>query len=127
MALSTCLLHSSSHADERDLVVSGLDYTIIHPGGLVDAPACERELLVGVNDELLKLSTRQVPRADVARVACAALTAPKAAKVSMDLASKPPGDGVPTANAADVFAALRGKSCDYSDVKPDPPSLPSLK
>merc|ERR1712196_405894 len=53
---------------ERYLIESGLDYTIIHPGGLVDKPGAERELLVGVDDELLELKSRQVPRADVARV-----------------------------------------------------------
>ena len=66
---------------ERYLVASGLEYSIIHPGGLVDDPGAKRELRVGVGDQLLQEEFRQVPRADVARVCCAALTAPEAAKV----------------------------------------------
>ena len=36
---------------------------------------------MGVGDALLQEEFRQVPRADVARVSCAALTSPEAAKV----------------------------------------------
>ena len=104
-----------------------MSYTIIHPGGLVDKPARERELLVGVDDTLLQLDTRQVPRADVARVACAALVTPEARDVSMDLASKPPGEGAATEHAAECFRGmLAGKSCDYGEAPADPPSLPGL-
>lgn len=112
---------------ERYLLESGMDYTIIHPGGLVDEPPCERELLPGVDDELLGLTNRQVPRADVARVACAALADPKAAKLSMDLASKAVGEGEPTLDASAVFAALNGKSCKYDMAAADPPAIPSLR
>jgi uncharacterized protein YbjT (DUF2867 family) len=68
---------------ERYLVASGLEYSIVHPGGLVDEPGAKRELRVGVGDALLQEEFRQVPRADVARVCCAALTAPEAAKVQV--------------------------------------------
>ena len=47
----------------------------------VDDPGAKRELRVGVGDALLQEEFRQVPRADVARVSCAALTSPEAAKV----------------------------------------------
>ena len=43
---------------ERYLIDSGLDYTIVHPGGLVDEAPSERELIVGVDDELLELKSR---------------------------------------------------------------------
>jgi len=108
---------------ERYLIESGLTYTIVHPGGLVDEPGGMRELRVGVDDELLAETFRQVPRADVARVCCAALSAPEAANVSLDLSSRPEGEGEPTASAASVFAALGGKSCDYATMLPDPPSI----
>jgi len=64
---------------ERYLVESGVPYTIIHPGGLVDEDGSKRELVVGVNDEIMKDpafasgGTRSVARADVARVCKAAL------------------------------------------------------
>jgi uncharacterized protein YbjT (DUF2867 family) len=108
---------------ERYLIDSGLTYTIVHPGGLVDEEGCKRELRVDVDDKLLDETFRQVPRADVARVCCAALTSPEAENVSLDLASKPEGEGQPTTAAASLFAALGGKSCDYSKVLPDPPSI----
>jgi len=108
---------------ERYLIESGLTYTIVHPGGLVDKPGGVRELSVDVDDQLLERTSRQVPRADVARVCCAALTDPAAANLSFDLASLPEGEGSVTAAAKDVFAMLKGKSCDYSKVLPDPPSI----
>lgn len=108
---------------ERYLIESGLDYTIVHPGGLIDEPSAKRELLVGVDDELLKLKYRSVPRADVARVCCAALKNSAASNLSFDLASKPEGEGEPTSDASAVFGALQDKSCDYTTVLPDPPSL----
>ena len=38
---------------ERYLIDSGLTYTIIHPGGLVDKPGGCRELVVGVDDVMV--------------------------------------------------------------------------
>ena len=111
---------------ERYLIASGLDYTIIHPGGLVDDAPSERQLDVDVDDVLLKRKSRQVPRADVARVVCAAVAKRELSKnLSFDLVSLPVGDGVVTKHAADVFASLGGKTCKYEDAA-DPPSLPSL-
>lgn len=108
---------------ERHLIASGLAFTIIHPGGLVDEEPSKRELTVGVDDELLALKSRQVPRSDVARVCAAALVNDAALNVSFDLASKPAGEGEVTVHAADVFARLEGRTCDYSNVIPDPPSI----
>ena len=112
---------------ERHLMASGLDYTIIHPGGLVDECPAARELVVGVDDELLQqMTNRQVPRADVARVACTSLTNAVASNLSFDLASKPPKEGKPTADLASLFASLNGRSCSYSEAPIEPPSLASL-
>lgn len=45
-------------------------------------------------------------------------------KVSFDLASRPEGEGEPTAAAASLFGVLGGRSCDYQGtVLPDPPSI----
>jgi uncharacterized protein YbjT (DUF2867 family) len=108
---------------ERYLIESGLEYTIIHPGGLVDEAPSQRELLVDVDDKLLSLTTRQVPRADVARVCCAALADPAAKNKSFDLASKAVGQGAVTEHARSVFKLLGSRNCDYSTVLPDPPSI----
>ena len=110
---------------ERYLISSGMDYTIIHPGGLVDTPSAERQLDVDVDDVLLERESRQVPRGDVARVACAAVAKGLGKGKSFDLVSLPVGEGVVTANAADVFGKLGGKTCKYEDAA-DPPSLPGL-
>ena len=67
-----------------------MPYTIIHPGGLVDEDGSKRELVVGVNDEIMKNpefssgGTRSVARADVARVCKAALGSAAAAGVALD-------------------------------------------
>ena len=37
-----------------ELTKSGLDYTIIHPGGLIDTPASQQQLVLDVDDKLLK-------------------------------------------------------------------------
>ena len=103
---------------------SPMKYTIVHPGGLVDTPTAERELTVGVDDELLALEARQVPRGDVARVCVAALLEPAASEnLSFDLASKPVGEGTVTEDAADVFASLAGRSCSYAGAPIVPPSI----
>lgn len=52
-----------------------VEYTIVHPGGLVDTPALKRPLLMGVDDALLKRTQRSIPRDDVARVCVAAVGA----------------------------------------------------
>jgi uncharacterized protein YbjT (DUF2867 family) len=59
---------------EEYLANCGVDYTIIHPGGLSNKVGGEREIVVGVNDDLLDNfeslgATRSIPRADVAEVA----------------------------------------------------------
>jgi uncharacterized protein YbjT (DUF2867 family) len=103
---------------EKHLIASGLDYTIIHPGGLLPThppsaagrlaaggsgvPAGgERELLVGVDDSLLLLdpSHRSLPREDVAEVVVQALSTPSALNRSFDLASKPPPPPGPRRNS----------------------------
>lgn len=106
---------------ERYLIASGLDFTIVHPGGLLDDPAEQRELLIGVDDDLLQLKSRSIPRGDVARVLCASVSDQRASNRSFDIASKP--DGQPTADVAVLFDQLQGRTCDYSTVIPDPPSV----
>ena len=112
---------------ERYLVESGVPYTIIHPGGLVDEDGSKRELVVGVNDEIMKNpdfasgGTRSVARADVARVCKAALGSASATGVALDLVSKKAGDGMATKDASSVFASV-GKY-NYESAAKDPPSI----
>jgi len=78
---------------EQYLINSGIDYTIIRAGGLLDAPGGQRELLVGKNDEWLNNSPDgippSVPREDVAEVVVQALLGPAARNKAFDIISKP--------------------------------------
>jgi uncharacterized protein YbjT (DUF2867 family) len=93
---------------EHYLIDSGIDYTIINPGGLLDQPGGKRELLVGKNDELLKHPPNDIPtsipRADVAELVVQALQHSEARNKAFDVISKPEDD--PTTNVAQDFAAL---------------------
>ena len=78
---------------ERYLIDSGIDYTIIRAGGLLDKEGGVRELLVGKDDELLNNPPEgiptSIPRADVASVVVKALTEPNARNKAFDIISKP--------------------------------------
>lgn len=78
---------------EQYLTESGIDYTIIRAGGLLDKPDGKRELLVGKNDEFLASPPNgiptSIPRGDVANVVIEALNNPLARNKAFDLISKP--------------------------------------
>lgn len=99
---------------EAYLIDSGLTYTIVHPGGLLNEPGNERELCVGVDDKVPGTSNNSVPREDVANVMIAALENDNYRGRSFDLVSKPAGDGVVTEDFSKLIESLEGKNCDYS-------------
>lgn len=101
---------------ELYLINSGLPYTIVHPGGLLNEAGGQRELVLGVDDDTLSgTEARTVPREDVAEVMVQALLNPAAYQLcSFDLRSKPVGEGVVTTDFAQLLAALDGRNCDYS-------------
>ncbi len=80
---------------EAYLIESGLPYTIIRAGGLLDQPGGQRELIVGKDDTLLSHPpdgiSPSIPRADVAEVTVQALLEPAARDKAFDLISKPEG------------------------------------
>jgi len=109
---------------EMYLKASGLDYAIVHPGGLLDKEGGKRELLAGLDDSLLSGDRRSVPRADVARVAVACLTLAEARNVSFDLASREEGEGSgATTDVGALLANLPGEY-DYSTPTGSPVPLP---
>jgi len=73
-------LRAKAGADEA-LRASGLDYTIVRPGGLTDEPGTG---LVSVAE---RLDRGQIPRADVAAVLLACLDAPATVGRTFDLIS----------------------------------------
>ena len=103
-------------------------FVIVHPGGLLDKPGGERELLVGVDDALLDGDRRSVPRADVAEMVVKALEADAIANVSFDLASREPGEGEAPPKSREDFsrlvASLGGSTADYAKPRKSPVPLP---
>ena len=93
---------------EQYLIDSGIDYTIIRAGGLLDLEGGVRQLLVGKNDTLLNNPPdgipTSIPRADVASVVVQALTEPNARNKAFDIISKP--QDAPNAVVTKDFAAL---------------------
>lgn len=107
-----CILKWKRKA-EQYLVSSGLKYTIIHPGGLVDTPGGERELVVDVDDSLLNRETRNIPRADVAELVVQCIGLPAAMNRSVDVICLPKGEGRPSDDLTGLLTAMT-KNCDYS-------------
>lgn len=130
---------------EKYLIDSGLDYTIIHPGGLKDDEGGLREIVLNVDDIflddksgprstcspliLLDLLTRTthlilsfsiyiigIPRADVAELCVQSLGL--ASRRAFDCVARNVGEGTPTVDFAALFAGMT-KNCDYSDMKDD--------
>jgi nucleoside-diphosphate-sugar epimerase len=95
------------------LIESGLPYTIVHPGGLLNEPGNERELCLGVDDTVQGTSNNSIPREDVANVMIAALENDEYRGRSFDLVSKPVGDGIVTTDYVKLVESLEGKNCDY--------------
>lgn len=99
---------------EQYLIESGIDYTIIRAGGLLDKPGGQRELLVGKDDRLLTEPPNgiptSIPRADVAQLVVQALREPTAKNKAFDVISKPENDstGVITTDFAALFAQTTG-------------------
>ncbi|PPD45027.1 MAG: oxidoreductase [Methylocystis sp.] len=94
---------------EAYLIDSGLDYTIIRPGGLLDKPGGMRELLVGKDDAFLKNPPEgvpaAVPRADVAETVAQALLSPYARNKAFDVISRPEESSpAPTTDFDRLFA-----------------------
>lgn len=93
---------------EQYLIDSGMDYTIVRAGGLLDKPGGKRELLVGKHDQMLKSPPNgiptSIPRADVAEVVVQALLEANARNKAFDTISKPEDD--PSAVVTTDFAAL---------------------
>lgn len=96
---------------EAYLIDSGIDYTIIRAGGLLDQPGGMRELLVSKDDVFLTQAPNgipsSIPRADVAEVVVQSLREPGARNKAFDLISKPVED---SASVTQDFAALFAKT-----------------
>jgi len=99
---------------EEYLIASGIPYTIIHPGGLTDKSGGVSEVILGVDDDLLKEAFRQIPRDDVAEVCVNAALEPSAINRSIDIITKEiTADTKPTKNWKYFFESNRA-NCSYN-------------
>lgn len=99
---------------ERYLVESGLDYTIIHPGGLVDTPAGEEDFVIDVDDKLMQEKKRSISRADVANLCIAALSAAQGKKVSLDCITRPVEEGAKVRTAEEALTEYLQQAKTYN-------------
>lgn len=89
---------------EQYLIDSGIDYTIIRAGGLLNEPGGKRQLLVGKNDTLLNRESPTIPREDVATLMIQALSIPEARNKAFDVVSE--SEAMSQGKATTDFAAL---------------------
>eukprot|EP01041_Mallomonas_annulata_P011168 gene11168-23336_t len=68
-------------------------FTIIHAGALTDEKGGEREIVWDTDDSLLRTSFRKIPKEDVAEVLVQSLVWREAIGRSIDIASRPVGQG----------------------------------
>ncbi|XP_027926847.1 uncharacterized protein At5g02240-like isoform X1 [Vigna unguiculata] len=91
---------------EQYLADSGIPYTIIRCGAFENEEGGLRELITGKDDEMLKIETKTIPRADVAEACIQALNYEEAKFKAFDLASKPEGAGSPTKDFRALFSQI---------------------
>jgi len=103
---------------EAYLINSGMNYTIIHPGGLKDDEGGKREILLNVDDKFLddKSGPRSIPRADVAELCVQSLEL--ADRRAIDCVAREPGQGASTTDFSALFASM-SKNCNYDDMQND--------
>lgn len=89
---------------EQYLIDSGINYTIVRAGGLLNEPGGKRKLLVGKNDTLLQRESPTIPREDVAEIIVQALSIPEAKNKAFDLVSEEASPEEITSDFATLFA-----------------------
>ncbi|WP_299412358.1 SDR family oxidoreductase [Acaryochloris sp. IP29b_bin.148] len=92
---------------EQYLIDSGITYTIVRAGGLIDEPGGKREIIVGKDDSFFipeRKMPHKLPRADVAEVVIQALREPNAQNKAFDMVTREEGEAPPTSDFAALFA-----------------------
>mgnify|MGYP000200035007 CR=1 FL=1 len=92
---------------EQYLIDSGIPYTIVRAGGLIDEPGGRREIIVGKDDSFFIPDSNmphKLPRADVAEVVVQALTEPHAKNKAFDVVTREEEESAPTSDFAALFA-----------------------
>lgn len=103
---------------EKYLIDSGLQYTIIHPGGLKDTPSGDMGIELDVDDKLKARTIRSISRCDVAKLCVAALSATNGKSTAFDCVNAELAKGIRRKSEErtlqDFLAS--GKKYDYSDM-----------
>jgi hypothetical protein len=101
---------------EKYLIESELEYTIIHPGGLRKEATAPEELVLDIDDKLLKNEKRSISREDVAQLCLAALTVGRGKRVSFDCIAREVEEGKTVKSAEEALTEFleTGKTADYS-------------
>ena len=99
---------------ERYLVESGLDYAIIHPGGLIDSDAGVEDFVLDVDDKLMERKKRSISREDVANLCVASLVHGQGKKVSFDCITVAVEDGRKPKTAEEAFTAFLKEQKTYN-------------
>ncbi|WP_299493314.1 SDR family oxidoreductase [Acaryochloris sp. IP29b_bin.137] len=92
---------------EQYLIDSGIHYTIVRAGGLIDERGGHREILVGKDDSFFipeQNMPHKLPRADVAEVVVQALLEPNAQNKAFDVVTREEDEALPTSDFAALFA-----------------------
>lgn len=89
---------------EQHLRASGVPYTIVRPGGLIDDPAGQRGLRIAQGDDWKSFLRTTLSRADLAGVLVAALREPGARNATFEIANDPT---LPAGAWRDSLARLR--------------------
>lgn len=91
---------------EQYLIDSGVTYTVVNPGGLIDEPHSQRQIVFGKADKLFGTQDKSkwaIPRGDVARVVVAALGCDAARNKALDCMSMLPGEAPATTDFEPLF------------------------
>lgn len=103
---------------EKYLVESGLNYAIIHPGGLVDSPGGKETFVLDVDDKISKYHDQtRISREDVADLCIAALGCTQ--NCSFDCITTPPVEvngsgGIKTASESLAEFLQESKTANYA-------------
>lgn len=113
---SRCIFNSWHVLCCHCFLQSGLQYTIIHPGGLLDKEESMEQFVLDVDDKLIERKKRSICRADVANLCVAALTLGNKRSVSFDCITveKSEGETVKSAEEALKDFLKENKTANYS-------------
>lgn len=96
------------------LADGGAALLLLFPAGLIDEAGGAKQLVLGVDDQLLQNNPRNIPRSDVAALAVGCIGLKEAMNRSFDVVAVPPASGAALANDPVVLLSGLASDCDYT-------------